>query len=145
MPNRFITKRPLWLLIAGILFLLWDLAGVAAFVGQATMSPATFAALPKAQQDLFGAMPIWVWIAYAVAVFAAVLGALAVLWRKGWAVGLYAISLLAVLAQFSYPFLIVRAIEIANLAMSGFPLFIIVMGVMQAVLTWRWRAAGWLA
>ena len=143
MPNRVTTKRPLWLLIAGIILLIWNLIGLAAFVSQAVMT--ANGALASKQQELFSQMPAWDWTAYALAVFTGGLGAGAVLLRKRWAVGLFAVSVVAVVAQLSYPFFIAKTIDITNLAMSGFPLFIFLVGCVQTGLAWRWRADGWLA
>ena len=95
------NRAPRWLLWAGIASLLWNLMGVGAFFSQWSMSAADIAALPKIQRDLWVSMPGWAWAAYAVAVGAGVLGAIGLVMRKGWAALLFALSLIAVLAQFS--------------------------------------------
>jgi hypothetical protein len=136
------TERPRWIFWASIALLLWNLMGLGAFVYQSDMSAETIAALPAAQRDLWNAMPMWDWIAYAVAVNAGSIGAIGLLARKGWAVPLFALSIIAVIVQFSYPFLIARAIT--DMAMAAFPIFILVMAVVQWGLARNWRAKGWL-
>jgi hypothetical protein len=133
---------PRWLLWVSILLLLWNLTGLAAFVYQSEMSPKMIAALPPAQRDLWNAMPVWDWIAYAVAVNAGSIGAIGLLARKRWAVSLFALSIIAVIIQFSYPFLIARAIT--DLGMAAFPLFILMMALLQWLLARNWQAKAWL-
>jgi hypothetical protein len=136
------NTAPRWLLWASIVLLLWNVAGLGAFVIQSEMSAEMIAALPPAQRDLWNAMPVWDWIAYAVAVNAGSIGAIGLLARKRWAVPLFALCIIGVIVQFSYPFLIARAIT--SLAMAAFPIFILVMAVVQWGLARNWRAKGWL-
>jgi len=49
--NAMTTPR--WLTWVSILFLLWNLMGVGAFVSQWTMTAADIAALPQNQRDLW--------------------------------------------------------------------------------------------
>jgi hypothetical protein len=134
--------RPRWLMWLSIILLLWSLAGVGAFVSQFSMSDETIAALPQAERDLWTNMPAWAWIAYAVATLPALGGAIGLLMKKGWAVPLYALSIAGIIVQFSYPFLVARAFT--GLAMAAFPIFILVMAVVQWRLAGNWRARGWL-
>jgi hypothetical protein len=136
------STAPRWLMWAGIVLLLWSLMGVGAFLTQFFQSAETIAALPEAQRDLWTHMPAWDWVAYAIATFSALGGAICLLRRKAWAAPLYAISILFVLIQFTYPFLIARAFT--SLAMAAFPVFIAGMGIFQWWLAKRWRKAGWL-
>jgi hypothetical protein len=132
-------RRLTWI---GVILLLWSLAGVAAFVSQFSMSAETIAALPPAQRDLWNHMPMWDWIAYGVATLPAVGAAICLLMRNKLAVPLYLISIIGIILQFSYPFLIAKAFT--SLAMAAFPIFILVMAVVQWGLARHWRAKGYL-
>jgi hypothetical protein len=134
---------PRWLLWAGIASLLWNLMGVGAFFSQWTMSAADIAALPQIQRVLWVSMPGWAWAAYAVAVGAGVLGAIGLVMRKGWAALLFALGLIAVLVQFSYPFLLAKGVQ-TGMDMLAFPIFIVVMAVIQWQLSRHWQRKGWL-
>ncbi len=135
---------PRWLTWAGILFLLWNLMGIAAFVSQYSMSAADNAALPQVQRDLWASMPGWAWVAYALAVFFAAIGSIGLILRKWWSPLAYSISLIALLIQFSYPFLIAKGAQ-TDIGMLAFPIFIVVMGVVQWQLSRHWQRKGWLA
>jgi uncharacterized membrane protein len=133
---------PVWLKWVSLALLLWSLAGFGAFISQFSMSADMIAALPQAERDLWTNMPAWAWIAYAIATLSALGGAMGLLMKKAWAVPLYAVSIIGIIVQFSYPFLIARAFT--DLAMMVFPIFILVMAVVQWMLTRNWRAKGWL-
>ncbi|MEJ2603787.1 MAG: hypothetical protein P8172_10905 [Gammaproteobacteria bacterium] len=74
-----------------VVALLWNLIGVATYLGSVMSETGTAPA-----------MPAWVTGAYAIAVFAGTFGSVGLLLRRAWAVPLFALSLLAVLAQTGY-------------------------------------------
>jgi hypothetical protein len=137
------NNAPRWLLWAGLALLLWNLMGVGAFVSQWSMTPDDIAKLPQTQQDLWTGMPGWAWAAYAVAVGAGALGALGIIMRKSWSVLLFALSLIAVIIQFSYPFLLANAAQ-GGMEMLGLPIFVIIIAVIQWLLSRNWQRSGWL-
>lgn len=138
------NPAPRWLIWAGIAFLLWNLMGIGAFASQWSMSDAAIAALPQVQRDLWVSMPGWAWAAYAIGVGVGTLGAIGLLLRKWWAPLAFALSLIAVLVQFSYPFLFAQQAQ-ADMAMLAFPIFIVVMAIIQWQLSRAWQRKGWLA
>jgi hypothetical protein len=137
------NPAPRWLIWAGIAFLLWNLMGIGAFASQWTMSDAAIAAMPQVQRDLWVSMPSWAWAAYAIGVGVGTLGAIGLLLRKWWAPLAFALSLIAVLVQFSYPFLFAQQAQ-ADMAMLAFPIFIVVLAIIQWQLSRAWQRKGWL-
>lgn len=138
------NTAPRWLLWVGILFLLWNLMGVGAFISDWNMSESDVAALPKLQQDLWNGMPGWAWAAFAVGVLAGTLGSIGLIMRKSWAPLLFALSLIAVIIQFAYPFMFANAAQ-GGMEMLALPIFIIVVAVIQWQLSRSWQRKGWLA
>jgi hypothetical protein len=138
------TTAPKWLLWAGILFLLWNLIGVAAFASQWSMSADDIGKLPPEQRDMWLAMPGWAWVAYAAGVLLGTLGAIGIVLRKWWAPLAFAFSLIAIIVQFSHPFFYLQQNN-GDMAMLGFPIFIIVMAIIQWQLARAWQRKGWLA
>lgn len=138
------NTAPRWLLWAGIILLIWNLIGVAAFAAQWSMGPADIAKLPQMQQDLWNNMPGWAWAAYAVAVIAGTLGAVGIIMRKWWATIAFALSLIGVGVQFSYPFLMANAAQ-GGMEMMGLPIAIFIIAVIQWMLSRSWQRKGWLA
>lgn len=124
--------------------LIWNLIGVAMFVSQWSMDAQDIAQMPSTQQFLWTHMTPRVWIAYATAVTAGTLGA-AALWRRHKvAVPLFAVSLLALVIQFTNPVLLETAAR-EGYGLMAFPVFLIGVGALQVLLALRWRGKGWLA
>nr|WP_315459030.1 hypothetical protein [uncultured Sphingorhabdus sp.] len=138
------ATAPRWITWVGIAFLLWNIVGIGAFISQASMSSADIAALPPVQRDLWASMPGWAWAAYAVAVSLSAIASVGLILRNWWAPLAYAISVIALLIQFSYPFLIAQGAQ-TGMDMLAFPMFIVVMGVLQWQLSRAWQRKGWLA
>ena len=92
-------KRPLGFWIIGLFALVWNLIGVAMWYLQVNMSAEQLAAMTDAQRQVYEATPGWLNIAFAVAVFAGVLGALGLLLKKRWAAPMFLLSLIGLLVQ----------------------------------------------
>ncbi|MBB6123098.1 sugar transporter [Sphingobium subterraneum] len=120
------TFRPV-----AIAFLIWSLMGIAAYLTQVTMDTAELARSDPYQAHMFEQMPHWAWAAYAIAVWSELAGSFALLARRAWATPLYLISLVAVLIQFSYAFVLTDLIAVKGLGAAVFPVVIIVIGLAQ--------------
>jgi hypothetical protein len=135
---------PRWLLWASILLLLWNLMGVGAFVSQWMMAADQLATLPPEQQEMWAKMPGWAWAAYALAVSAGTAGAIGLLMRKAWAVPLFLLSFIAVLVQFTYPFIIAGGLSTLGVTALLFPAFIIFVAIVQWRFAMTARNTNWL-
>ncbi|MGV6832192.1 MAG: hypothetical protein ACWA5P_11610 [bacterium] len=104
--------------IIGIIALIWNVMGVAAYLGQAYMTDEVLAAMPQADQDYFADLPAWVTAAFAISVFAGFIGCVMLLLRKKLAALLLLISLIGVLAQNVYNFFMQDYIELTGSRMA---------------------------
>ena len=111
---------PTWFWVASGLGLVWNLIGVAAFVGQMTMDLSTLSA---AEQAFYESTPAWATVAFAVAVFGGVLGCVGLLLRKGWAFAMLVACLLGIVVQAGHSLLIGDGIEVFGSAVFILPLF----------------------
>lgn len=136
------NTAPPWFTWVGILFLVWNLFGIVAFVTQWNLGAADIAQLPEAQQQMWAQMGSVTWAAYAVAVLSGTIAAVLLLLRKKWSVGAFLVNVAALLLQFSNP--LGFAFGADQLGMMVFPLFIIAVGIMELFLTRKWRNLGWL-
>ena len=93
------AKRSLGYWIIAVFALVWNLIGVAFWYMQISMTPEQLAMLPEAQRQVYEGTPGWINIAFAVAVFAGVLGSLGLLLKKRWATTMFLLSLIALLVQ----------------------------------------------
>ena len=144
MNTATVTPVPGWFRIVAIVALLWNLLGVAAFVMDASMSTEAIAALPEAQQQLYAVRPMWVVVAYGVAVFAGALGCLMLVMRRKLAVPLLVLSLLAVLVQMSYLFFMSDTFAVMGNAAMAMPILVVVISLALVWLARNAAARGWL-
>lgn len=120
-----------------IAILIWNLIGVAAFVAQRTADPDAMAAGDPVTAEAFATMPGWAWGAYAVAVASGLGGAIALLLRHRLAMALFAVSVVAVIVQFSWSFAVFGLIARKGPATLVFPLVILLIALAQ--LAWARR------
>lgn len=99
-------KMPIWFWVIGMVALLWNGIGVAAYIGQVTMSTSDFGALPELQRKLLIDQPFWHSAMFPLAVLSGFLGAVVLLLRKRIAIRLFLLSLIAVLVQIAGYFIL---------------------------------------
>jgi hypothetical protein len=145
MGTTFDSGRvPGWYWAVAVLALLWEAMGCYAYITQVSMDSAALAALPAEQRDIWAAMPGWAVGAYAVAVWAGLLGALGLLLRRSWARIAFAVSLAGVIVQFGWTFLATPILGTMGASAAAFPVFIL---AVAALLLWFSGLAakrGWL-
>ena len=125
-----------------IILLLWNLIGIAAFFGQMTMDLDKLAQRDAYQAHLFATMPAWGWVAYGVAVWAGLIGTIALLARNRWAVALYWLSLIGIVLQFGRTFLMTDLIAVRGWTTGLFPGLIVAVAVYQIWFARKLRRQG---
>ncbi|EAR01279.1 hypothetical protein [Maribacter sp. HTCC2170] len=129
MTNSGITKPPVWFWIVSALALIWNLMGVLAYLGQAYMSIEDLEKMSQAERLLHESQPVWVTGAFAIAVWAGLIGCIALLLRKKWAKPVLLISLLGILGQMTYMFFLSNTFEVIGSDKMGMPIMIIIIGI----------------
>lgn len=112
MNNQMTEKLPRLFWVVAILALAWNLFGVWSFISQLTMSAETLESLGQDERAFYENIPLWVMTAFALAVSAGTLGSLALLFRKAFAVHLFALSLVGIIVQFSHMIFMTDAVKI---------------------------------
>ncbi|NYZ61530.1 sugar transporter [Luteimonas deserti] len=134
------SSRPLRRLrVVGVLALIWNLIGVAAFVMQLALPAEALQAMPPERRAIYEATPAWLYLFYALATFGGALGAAALLLRRRWAAPVFAIALAALLLQIVAGYATTPAWAIGGLASLGFPVLLV--GVAAALLVFAQRMA----
>jgi hypothetical protein len=140
--NSAVRPKSFW--VVAVLALLWNLLGVAMFAMQMMMTPEALAAMPTEQRQVYEATPAWLNIAFAVAVFGGVLGALGLLLKKRWAVPFFALSLISLLVQVIATFVVTPAWQAYGLAGLVMPVLLIVIALLLLGYSRKAAARGWL-
>jgi hypothetical protein len=136
-----IQKPPVWFWVISVLALLWNSAGVLAYLGRAFITDDMIAALPEAQQAEFLVdYPAWYTAAFATAVFGGVIGSMLLLVRKKWAHLLFVISAFGAIIQHIYLFTNVEM----NLVQLVMPILVIVVCLFLIWFAKNSIAKGWI-
>jgi hypothetical protein len=99
-------QAPKWFLPVAIAALLWNLLGCAAYLSDVMLTPEDVAKMSAVQQALYAARPAWSVAATAIAVWAGAAGCLGLIVRKRWAIPLLIASLVAVIVQDAWLFVL---------------------------------------
>jgi hypothetical protein len=102
--NRLKTPWHLW--VIGIIALLWNAVGVFDYLATKLHYEPYMSAFSQEQLEYFYAFPTWAVACWAVGVWGALLGSLALLLRKSWAVFLFGASILGMLGTTIYNFVL---------------------------------------
>ncbi|MGH8128997.1 MAG: hypothetical protein ACRETO_09440 [Gammaproteobacteria bacterium] len=100
------NKLPKWFIPVAIVALIWNLLGCAAFLFDVMLTPEDVAKMSPAEQAMYAARPMWSVAATAVAVWLGAFGCVGLILRKRWSLFLVVLSLLGVIAQDIYLFVL---------------------------------------
>ena len=139
------AKPPAWFWIVAVLALAWNLMGVGAYIADVTMNEEALAALSDAERQLRESTPGFVTGAYAIAVFAGLGAAIALLMRRKPAIVLFGVSLAAVVLQMGYVFLVMKAAAVLGSESMTLPGIIILLSAFQLWLALTSARAGWIS
>ena len=130
MENKSI-KMPGWYLILSVLFLLWNLMGVASFYQHIAISnsPEALAALPANEAELYGKYPLWTHVAFALSVLGGVLGCIGLLMKKKWAKPVFIVSMISIIVQMFHSLVIAKATDVYGPGAVVMPILIILIGI----------------
>jgi len=115
-----------------------------AFFMRVSMTEAAIKTIPENQQHLYRDMPLWVNMVFACEVFSGTLGGLSLLLRKKWALPLFVISLLGVVAQTSNIWFLTDAISVMGVSAVLMPIVAIIIGAAMVLLARSAIPKGWL-
>ena len=126
-------KVPTSVWIVGVLALLWNLIGVAAFTMQVAMPAQALEAMPADQRAIYEATPAWLYVFYGVATIGGALGSVGLLLRRRWAAPVYLVALMSLVVQVLCSFMVTPAWSLGGAASLGFPVLLV---VIATVLWW---------
>ena len=138
------SPRPVagWFKYAAIASILFMALGCVSYLMQVTADPAS---LDLDQRAMLEAAPTWMWAAFAVAVWSGLAGTVLLFLHKRLAVPVLALSLLAVLVQFSAYLLVPGLRDLMSTNGFAIPLIIVILTWTIFWFAWNSRKKGWLA
>ena len=106
------VKAPVHLWIVGIVSLLWNALGVFDYLATKMRLEFYMSQFTPEQLEYFYAFPAWMVAAWAVAVWGDLLGSVALLLRKAWAVWLFGVALLGLAITSLHTMVLTNGLEI---------------------------------
>jgi hypothetical protein len=137
-------RAPRWFKIASVLALLWNLAGLFAFVSDATMGADDVAKLSAAQQAMYAARPTWALVASGIATIGGTLGSLALVLSKRWGVPALWASLLGLAGQDAAMLSLPGGVGAIGTVPVVLQTFVLLVAIALVVLARKGIAKGWL-
>lgn len=125
------APSPRWLPLVGVLALLWNGIGVYAYLGDVGMAP-------RMGPTPVVAMPVFIHAAFAIGVFAAVIGSLGLIMRKRWARPVLWLSFVSTVIDWIWIF----GWSVQGVTALG--VTVLVLSLAQAMLTENAAKRGWL-
>lgn len=140
--NRETHQAPLHLWIVGVLSLLWNAMGCFDYLATKLRLDFYMSQFSEAQLEYFYGFPAWMSVFWALGVWGALLGSLALLFRSRWAVTLFALSLLGMIVSTVHTVFLSNGLEVMGSGAAAFSAVIFVIGVFLLVYARRMSARG---
>ena len=131
--NQARQKTPIHLWVIGILALLWNLIGAFDYTATQLRLESYMSKFPPEQLEYFYGFPAWMDAAWAIAVWASLLGSIALLLRKSWAVGLFSAAILGLFVSTIYNFVLMNGAKVMGDTGVTFTVVIWVIAVLLLV------------
>lgn len=122
--NETAVKAPIHLWIVGILSLLWNAGGAFDYLATKLQLDFYMNAFTEEQLAYFYGFPAWVVVFWALGVWGAFFGSVALLMRKSWAVWLFGASIVGLFATTIYNFVLTNGAELMGDGATWFSLAI---------------------
>lgn len=135
---------PRWFTIVAWTMVAWNLMGLAAFFAEITMSEKALEKLPEAQQKLYEAIPPWVVVAFAVAVFCGTAGAFLLAFKSKLSIPVLILSLVGVLAQNYYMFFGSDTVAVMGASQMVLPAIVILISIALVPLSLFAKKSNWI-
>lgn len=142
MNTSNILPTPVHLWIVGILALLWNLVGAFDFTATQLNLEFYLEGFSDEQLLYFFSFPLWIVIAWGLAVWMAVFGSVALLMRSRDAVGLFWVSLIAMAVTSFYNFVLSEGLEIMGTGGAIFSAIIALIAILLVVYSHAMRRRG---
>ena len=144
MGNVIGARIPGWFRLASLLGLLWNAVGVYMYLSKVGMLGDPLVGLDEAHRTLAESVPAWVTGAFAIAVFADLLGSLCMVSGKRLAAPLLLVSLLAALVQCVWIMVMSDARAVEGAMALVMPSTIVLIAMLLVWLAAKGAARGWL-
>jgi hypothetical protein len=140
--NASNAGRPVHLWVVGVLSLLWNAMGCFDYVATKLRIESYVAQLSDAQLAYLQDLPAWFTVFWALGVWGALAGSVALLLASRWAVGAFAVSLAGLIVTTAYTVLFTDGLEAMGAGGTAFSALVFAVAVALLVYARRQAARG---
>jgi len=138
-PATPAVKAPWHLWVVAIVAVLWNAMGVVDFTLTQARNPAYLKAFTPLQIEYLHNFPLWAVIGWGAGVYGGFLGAILLLFRQGWAVSVFLVSLAGAVLTTLYSHVLSDLDKVMG-GGAGAVIFSVVICIVAALLWWYARA-----
>jgi hypothetical protein len=138
------AKPPMWFRIVAVLAVLWNLVGVFFYLVNVGVVAVPGPEMSDAERAMMESMPNWTTAAFAVGVFAGLLGSVGLLVAKSWARLLLWLSLLALILLEGWWMFLSGAADTIGPSAYVMPALVVIIAILLAWLANTGVKRGWL-
>jgi len=124
--------------------LLWNLLGLVGVAGEMMMDEATFASMDPQLAEIYKSRPLWALGGSVLAVLTGVSGCVGLLLKKRWATWFFGASLVGLVLQNVYPFVLSDFLSIAGPSSLVLPGAVFAIAIALLGLSAHARRSAWL-
>lgn len=143
MNDTLASRPPVWFRVVAVLALLWNLFGVWQYLSSVGVVP-LMRELTADEAAIMASAPAWYTGAFAIAVFAGLLGALGLVLARRWARPLLIVSLVAMIVQFAWWAFLSGAAELMGPSVYVAPVVVVLVALLLVWLANVGLKRGWL-
>lgn len=135
--NQTTAKTPVHLWIIGVVSVLWNAVGAFDYLATQLQVESYMSQFSPQQLEYFYSFPVWADAGWAIAVWGSLLGSVFLLLRKSWAVALFGLAILGMVATTIYNFVLSDGLAMMG---SAGAMFTVVIWVIALLLFFYARA-----
>jgi hypothetical protein len=138
------NKHPRWLIAFGIITLIWNAIGVFNFSTSFLMGSEAIAELDEMSQRIINEQPLWSWIGFGLATIGGFLGCIGLLMKKKWCYGLFLLSIIGIMINSYYSYIMSDAMEAVGPARFIMPTLILTIAILLILVAKKGIREEWL-
>ena len=115
---------PRWCWLFAAAALLWNLMGCMIFLSEVFAKEAMMESFTEEQKEWSRAIPIWVYVVFAISVLSGVIGSIVLLLRHKLATHCFAVSFVAVVTQMGYTMLVAGGLKVMGPSGAVMPVLV---------------------
>jgi hypothetical protein len=145
MNEQHSVTVPKWLMVVGVVALLWNLMGGGILLSELFAQEEMMEGMTEPQKEWARSTPGWIYAVFAISVGTGIVGSICLLLKKSAAAPLFVVSAVAVLIQMGYMMVIAGGLQVMGPSGAVMPAVVVSLAIVWLVVSLSAKSNGWLA